>query len=494
MIDVNQLTKSFGPRKALAGVDLHVAPGECVVLCGPNGAGKTTLLRILATLARPTSGTVRIARLDPIRAGADVRQRIGFLSHRTLLYDDLTAEQNLAFYARMYTIPNPQARMDELFERVGLTARRHDLVRTFSRGMQQRLAVARAVLHRPSLVLLDEPYTGLDPLAADTLTALLTDLIDEGCTLLLTSHNLQNDVTADRRVVILNRGRIIYDAPHTDASTFPALYRELVGGERSKNHESRISESANQHITHHTSRITEYAPTLENPKSEIRNPNFFRHVWAIVGKDLAAELHTREIFSAMFVFAVLAMLIFSFALDLRGTLAQAAAPGVLWATIAFAGTLGLSRSMAREQQTGGIEGLLLAPVDRAALFFGKALSNLAMMLAVEVVLIPLAMVMFDVAFLRGGVLLTALLGTVGYAAVGTLLAAIAVNTRAREVMLPILLLPLLTPLLIAAVKATGALLEGATWAEIGGWGQILVVYNLLIIAVSLLTFGYVIEE
>ncbi len=481
MIAVSQLTKSFGPRQALAGVDVRVAPGECVVLCGPNGAGKTTLLRILATLARPTSGTVRIAGLDPAKAGADVRQRIGFLSHRTLLYDDLTAEQNLAFYARMYAIPEPQARIDELLERVGLTARRHDLVRTFSRGMQQRLAVARAVLHRPAVVLLDEPYTGLDPLAADTLTALLADLTGEGCTLLLTSHNLQSDVTLNRRVVVLNRGRIVYDAPHTDASTFPALYRELVGGGAVSGQQSAFSRQPS-------------AISNEHPASSIQLPGFLRHVWAIVGKDLAAELHTREIFSAMFVFAVLAMLIFSFALDLRGALAQAAAPGVLWATIAFAGTLGLSRSMAREQQTGGIEGLLLAPVDRAALFFGKALGNLALMLAVEVVLIPLAMVMFDVPLLRGGVLLTALLGTVGYAAVGTLLAAIAVNTRAREVMLPILLLPLLTPLLIAAVKATGALLDGAAWAEIGGWGQILVVYNLLIIAVALLTFGYVIEE
>jgi heme exporter protein A len=490
MIEVSQLTKSFGPRQALAGVDLHIAPGECIVLCGPNGAGKTTLLRILATLARPTSGTVRIAGLDPAKAGADVRQHIGFLSHRTLLYDDLTAEQNLAFYARMYAIPDAQARIAGLLERVGLTARRHDLVRTYSRGMQQRLAVARAVLHRPSLILLDEPYTGLDPLAADALTALLTDLTGEGCTLLLTSHNLQTDVTLNRRVVVLNRGRIVYDAPHTDAATFPALYRELVQEARGKRQESVDEESANGRMREpadHASRITHHAPPLQNPK-------FLHQVWAIVAKDIAAELHTREIFSAMFVFAVLALLIFSFALDLRGSLAQAAAPGVLWATIAFAGTLGLSRSMAREQQTGGIEGLLLAPVDRAALFFGKALGNLMLMLAVEVVLIPLAMVMFNVGLLRGGVLLTALLGTVAYAAVGTLLAAIAVNTRAREVMLPILLLPLLTPLLIAAVKATGALLEGATWAEIGGWGQILVVYNLLIIAVALLTFGFVIEE
>ncbi len=520
MIDVQGLTKSFGPRQALAGVDLRVAPGECVVLCGPNGAGKTTLLRILATLARPTSGTVRIAGLDPAQAGADVRQHIGFLSHRTLLYDDLTAEQNLAFYARMYAIPDAPARIDGLLEQVGLTARRHDLVRTYSRGMQQRLAVARAVLHRPPLVLLDEPYTGLDPLAADALTALLTDLTGEGCTLLLTSHNLQTDVTLNRRVVVLNRGRIVYDAPHADAATFPALYRELVQeagsktqdagrktqeagsktqdarretqearGKRQGSANERVGESAD-----HQLRSTQHAAPLQNPKSKIQNPKFLRQVWAIVAKDIAAELHTREIFSAMFVFAVLALLIFSFALDLRGALAQAAAPGVLWATIAFAGTLGLSRSMVREQQTGGIEGLLLAPVDRAAIFFGKALGNLTLMLAVEVVLIPLAMVMFNVGLLRGGVLLTALLGTLAYAAVGTLLAAIAVNTRAREVLLPVLLLPLLTPLLIAAVKATAALLEGATWAEIGGWGQILVVYNLIIIAVALLTFGYVIEE
>ena len=493
MIDVHALTKSFGPRQALSGIDLHVASGECIVLCGPNGAGKTTLLRILATLARPTSGAVRIAGLDPAQAGVAVRQQIGFLSHRTLLYDDLTAEQNLAFYARMYAIPDAQARIDALLERVGLTARRHDLVRTFSRGMQQRLAVARAVLHRPSLVLLDEPYTGLDPLAADALTSLLADLTGEGCTLLLTSHNLHSDITLNRRVVVLNRGRIVYDAPHTDVATFPALYRELVQESRIKNQESangRMAESVDHasRITNHASRIT----LTHNPQPTTHN--FFRHVWAIVAKDIAAELHTREMFSAMFVFAVLALLIFSFALDLRGTLAQAAAPGILWATIAFAGTLGLSRSMAREQQTGGIEGLLLAPVDRAALFCGKALGNLALMLAVELVLFPLAMVLFNVSFLRGGVLLAALLGTVGYAAAGTLLAAIAVNTRAREVMLPVLLLPLLTPLLIAAVKATGALLEGATWAEIGGWGQILVVYNLLIIAVALLTFRYVIEE
>lgn len=517
MIDVTNLTKSFGPRRALAGVNLHVDPGEFVVLAGPNGAGKTTLLRILATLSRPTSGEVRIAGQDLAQAGSAVRRQIGFLSHHTLLYDDLTAEQNLAFYARMYAIPDVQSRIDELLARVDLTARRHDLVRTYSRGMQQRLSVARAVLHRPRLLLLDEPYTGLDPLAAETLTTLLTALADEGCTLLLTSHNLENDVLAQRRIIILNRGRIAYDAPLGDVHAFPALYRHIVtaGGGRqeagSREQEKRISESANRRMTNdELNRPTTQPPNHRQPASSfqlrafplprggdfasIQHPKFLNSVRAIIAKDIAAELHTREISSAMFVFAVLALLIFSFALDLRGELARAAAPGVLWATIAFAGTLGLSRSMAREQQTGGIEGLLLAPVDRTAIFFGKAIGNVALMLAVEVALVPLATVLFDVSFLRGGVLLTLLLGTTGYAAVGTLLAAMAVNTRAREVMLPILLLPLVVPLLIAAVRATGGLLDGATWAEIGHWGQILVVYNLLIVAVSMVTFGYVIEE
>ena len=221
---------------------------------------------------------------------------------------------------------------------------------------------------------------------------------------------------------------------------------------------------------------------------------YLRKIWAIMAKDIAAELHTREMVSAMLVFAVLSLLVFSFALDLRGDMAEAAAPGVLWATVAFAGTLGLSRSLAREQQTGCIDGLLLAPMDRSAIFFGKVLGNLLFIGVVEIVLLPLTVILFNLPLLRPPVMLVIALGTVGYAAVGTLLAAIAVNTRAREVMLPILLLPLAIPNLIAAVQATGGLIEGASLADVGGWVQLLVAYDLVIIAVSMLTFEYVVEE
>ncbi|MGB9776206.1 MAG: heme ABC exporter ATP-binding protein CcmA [Anaerolineae bacterium] len=230
-VEMANLSKSFGPHIALAGVTLSIGEGEFVTLVGPNGAGKTTLLRILATLLRPTAGTVRIAGLDPAQAGPEVRRRIGFLSHRTLLYEDLTAEQNLRFYARMYGLPDALARIDELLERVGLADRRHDRVRTFSRGMQQRLAVARAVLHRPSVLLLDEPYTGLDPQATEALSALLGELAGEGCTILLTTHDLERGLAAGNRIVVLSRGRVVYDAlaSDTDPATFPDLYRRLTG-------------------------------------------------------------------------------------------------------------------------------------------------------------------------------------------------------------------------------------------------------------------------
>lgn len=218
-----------------------------------------------------------------------------------------------------------------------------------------------------------------------------------------------------------------------------------------------------------------------------------RQVLAIIRKDLAAELHTREVFSAMFVFGILALLIFSFALDLQGAGGRAAAPGVLWTTVAFAGTLGLSRSMAREQLSGGFAGLLLAADDRTVIFFGKASSNLVLLLSVIAVLLPLGTVLLEVNFLRLEVGLIMLLGTLGYAAVGTLLAGMAVNTRAREVMLPILLLPLTVPLLLSAVRATEGLLAGLTWPAIAPWIRILIAYDLILLALAILTFEFVIE-
>lgn len=238
VVEVLQVTRSFGPRVALSNVSFSVAGGEFVALVGPNGAGKTTLLRIIATLSRPTDGRVRIAGMEAHRAGEAVRRHIGFLSHRPILYDDLSAEQNLRFFARMYDLDDPTARIAELLNHVGLADRRYDLVRTFSRGMLQRLAVARAVLHRPQVLLLDEPYTGLDLDAARMLTDLLAELAGEGCAVLLTTHNPAYGLTAARRILILSRGRLVYDGRWEEdtaqehggdkMTAFYRLYRSLT--------------------------------------------------------------------------------------------------------------------------------------------------------------------------------------------------------------------------------------------------------------------------
>jgi len=173
MITVKKLVKRFGLKTVLRGLDFEVQPGEFVALLGPNGAGKTTFLRILASLSRPSLGNVTVAGYQLPHEAAAVRARLGVVSHLPLLYGDLTAEENLRFYGRMYNISGLEPRITEVLEMVGLENRRRDLVRTFSRGMQQRLAIGRAVLHDPDVMLFDEPYTGLDQDASSMLDEVL---------------------------------------------------------------------------------------------------------------------------------------------------------------------------------------------------------------------------------------------------------------------------------------------------------------------------------
>ena len=227
MIYVHSLVKTFGHRPALRGLDLDIGEGEFVALLGPNGAGKTTLLRILASLSRPTLGRVRVAGHElPAHAGG-LRRKLGFVSHHPLLYGDLTAEENLRFYARMYGLANAERRITAVLEQVGLARRRRDLVRTFSRGMQQRLAIARAVLHEPEVMLLDEPHTGLDQDAARVLDELLTVVAAQGRTVLMTTHDLSRALALAGRVAILSRGVIAYDAPSSQSDP-AALARQYA--------------------------------------------------------------------------------------------------------------------------------------------------------------------------------------------------------------------------------------------------------------------------
>lgn len=239
--------------------------------------------------------------------------------------------------------------------------------------------------------------------------------------------------------------------------------------------------------------MPEDASLVQTPSG---NPSFgfLRAVGAIVWKDLAAEVRSRELISAMLVFALLVILIFNFALELDAKARASVTAGVLWVTFAFAGTLGLNRSMAMEKDRGCLDGLLLAPVDRSAIYFGKAIGNLIFMFIVEIIVLPVYSVLYNTNLLQPGLLLVIVLGSVGYTVVGTLLASMAVQTRTRDVLLPILLFPVAIPVFIAAVKASGGFLQGIEMAEILPWLNLLITYDVVFTAVAFMVFDYVVEE
>ncbi len=221
---------------------------------------------------------------------------------------------------------------------------------------------------------------------------------------------------------------------------------------------------------------------------------FLRSLGAIIWKDLAAELRSREMLSAMLVFALLVILIFNFSLELDAQARTSVTGGVLWVTFAFAGTLGLNRSMAMEKDRGCLDGLLLAPVDRSAIYFGKAIGNLIFMLVVEVIVLPVYSVLYNTNLFQPGLIGVILLGSVGYVVVGTLLSSMAVQTRTRDILLPILLFPVIVPVLVAAVKASGGFLSAAPMDEITPWVNLLLVYDVVFTAVAFMVFEFVVEE
>ncbi len=231
MIETLKLDKSYGYKQALKGVTLTIDAGQVAVLAGPNGAGKSTFLRILAGLARPTRGRVAISGIEIPEGAMQARAQIGYVGHQPLLYDELTIEENLRYYARLYAVENMDARMLEVSKQMGIEKRLNDTVRTLSRGYQQRVALARALMHRPKVYLFDEPWTGLDQNSSAILTQMFEQAQQEGATVLFSSHEFERSLAAADRALIMRNGRIIYDGARTewtDAAGFAKLYNEQM--------------------------------------------------------------------------------------------------------------------------------------------------------------------------------------------------------------------------------------------------------------------------
>jgi len=229
-IEVRELTKSFGNHRALRGINLQVAGGEFLTVFGPNGAGKTTLLKILSTIMKPSSGEVRIGGFDLKNDAEEIRHQVGVVTHQTFLYNNLTARENLEFYSRMYDVGEAQQRIHEVVNTVGMATRLHDRVSTLSRGMQQRLSIARALLHKPDIMLLDEPETGLDQEALPLLWQALQNEGQGKRTVIMATHNLERGLELSNRLVILARGKIVHEqtGQSLDISTLRKVYQETT--------------------------------------------------------------------------------------------------------------------------------------------------------------------------------------------------------------------------------------------------------------------------
>ena len=235
-IAIEGLRKAFGLHLVLRGLNLKLGYGEKMAIFGPNGSGKTTLIKLLATLMRPTSGQVLVAGLDLQEEAQEIRRRIGVVTHQPMLYDDLTAYENLMFYGKMYAVHNLEQRIEQVVLLLGIRKRLHERVRTLSHGMQKRVSIARALLHDPGILLLDEPETGLDQEALAMLKDIVYSMTAQGAprTVLLTTHNLDQGLELGARLGILMNGRLVYEGElkAVDADSLQSMYAQLTGAGR----------------------------------------------------------------------------------------------------------------------------------------------------------------------------------------------------------------------------------------------------------------------
>jgi heme exporter protein B len=417
---------------ALAGVTLSLTRGATLAVFGSNGAGKTTLLRILATLLSPHAGSARVLGRELPREGWAVRGRIGLLAHDPLLYRDLTARENLRFHARLHR--RPRARVEEVLDAVGMSARADDPIAELSRGMVQRLAIARTVLHEPELLLLDEPLAHLDPAAATQVQRLI--------------------------------GR-------------------ASGGRRPRARPARRARGA-------------AGPGIDRYRRPDHGALRVRQtVAALLAKELALELRTREAVPAMVLFSITTYVVFHFGLD-RDRLTGDLAAGVLWVTLLFAAILGINRLFVADHEQGGFDGFLLAPVDRTALLVAKVIALFSFLCVVEVVAVPaFAVLLLGPGLMQAmpALLLVLVAANAGIAVVGTLVAALAIQTRARDLIVPLLALPLLIPAVLAAARTTTPLLaEGGAAALSGDWLAVLALYDLLFALIAYAVFDFLLED
>ncbi len=450
-IEVRGLWVRYGYRSVLRDVSLTVAAGERVALLGPNGAGKSTLLRTLATLTRPHGGQVSVAGLDLMRDGEKTRAQIGFLGHRPHAYEQFTGRENLRFLARLWQVEQPEPSIRRALDAVGLT---HDADRRaggYSRGMQQRLGLAAAMLHGPAALLLDEPDAGLDRPAVEGLPALIDQLCPGAAVLFATHDHAVAELLADRTIRISDGALSEPRTAVSPARGLPALPRRRAG------------------------------------------PGFFTATAAVLRKDLQLEWRGREQLPVLLVFGLMLAIVFGMAFAIPGAReTPAIAAGALWASMLLAAILAGVRTFGGEHDRGTLTALRLAPVDLGAVFAGKVALVAVQAAAVGLVQLGALSVLLNTNLFEPAVLATLGLAALALGSLVGLQSALVASSRARELLMPVLALPLAIPVMLAGVGATLDSLSGAGAGL--PWLGLLGVISVVFLSAALLLYPYTQES
>ena len=481
----SRVARQFGRRRVLRDVSFEAYGGEVLGILGPNGSGKTTLLGVLSTLAEPSRGSV----IYPAAGGLDSpRRMIGVLGHEPQLYGELTARENLELFGRLGGVPDIEAAAEHALEQARLTDRGDDLVDRFSRGMRQRLAFERVLLTKPHVLLLDEPFTGLDDESAHRMVHRLAALRDAGSLVVLATHDLLLVESLVDRACIVKGGVLVpLDRSRPLAESYRAAVdiTDVAGGARSPLGAPAPEGEGGS------------GPPALPHASETSLSDIAAAAWVLLAKDLRIEWRSREGLLTTACFALACVLVFSFGLVHDGTPVADSGAAVLWVTVALAGTLAMARTFERERAAGTLMAVLASPVPRPSIYLGKWGALMALMFAVELALVPLVALFFQMPLQRRPLTVAAFVaaGTAGYAAVGTLFAAMLARTRTRDVLLPLLLYPMSVPVIIGGVRGTvAALADPYVPGVVSLWLPLLICFDAVFAVLALWTFGTLMTE